>query len=81
MLLTKLMSLINKKKENMKSNMKIVAFQGSYRESGITSTLLKNACSKLTAARNEVEYINLHEKKQKALKYHKFQSDVLDKKL
>ena len=46
----------------MKSNMKIVAFQGSYRENGITSTLLQNACSKLTAARNEVEYINLHEK-------------------
>lgn len=53
---------MKKEGNSLKSDMKIVAFQGSYRKSGITSTLLQNACSKLIAAGNEVEYINLHEK-------------------
>lgn len=53
---------MREEKKSMKSNMKIVAIQGSYRKNGITSTLLQYACNKLAAAGNEVEYINLHEK-------------------
>lgn len=46
-----------------KSGLKIVALQGSFRNNGITTSLLKYAVERLIAAGNEVEYINLLEKR------------------
>ena len=41
---------------------KAVALQGSFRNTGVTTTLLKYASEKLASVGYEVEYINLHEK-------------------
>lgn len=42
---------------------KIVAIQGSYRENGVTTSMLRYAADKLSRLGHEVTYINLFEKK------------------
>ncbi|MBR5349088.1 MAG: flavodoxin family protein [Lachnospiraceae bacterium] len=39
---------------------KVLALQGSFRENGLTSTMLKYAVREAEAAGHDVEYINLH---------------------
>lgn len=53
------MSLIKEKR----TVNKIIAIQGSYRDNGITTMMLKYAVEKTKAQDNEVTYIKLHEKK------------------
>lgn len=47
----------------MKSGMKAIALQGSYRKNGVTTGLLKYACERLSLAGYEVTYFDLYEKK------------------
>ena len=42
---------------------KIVAIQGSYRENGVTTSMLRYATDKLSQRGHQVTYINLFEKK------------------
>ena len=53
------MSLIKEKR----TVNKIIAIQGSYRDNGITTMMLKYAVEKAKAQDNEVTYIKLHENK------------------
>lgn len=46
-----------------KNKYKIVAIQGSYRENGLTTSMLKYAVDKVKRMGHEVTYINLFEKK------------------
>lgn len=49
-----------KKEIIMETTKKILAIQGSFRENGMTTTMLKYAVEEAKKARHDVEYINLH---------------------
>ena len=45
----------------MCSKKKVLAIQGSFKENGITTKMLKYAVKEAEKAGNDIEYINLHE--------------------
>ena len=45
----------------METKRRVLAIQGSFRENGITTTMLKYAAEEAKKAGNEIEYINLHD--------------------
>ena len=45
----------------MCSKKKVLAIQGSFKENGVTTTMLKYAVKEAEKAGNDIEYINLHE--------------------
>jgi len=44
----------------MRSKKKVLAIQGSFKENGVTTTMLKYAVKEAENAGNDIEYINLH---------------------
>lgn len=61
--LIKLISLIKGAESDNMGKCKIVAIQGSYRENGLTTSMLKYAVDKANRIGHEVTYLNLFEKK------------------